>query len=42
MPKSVPVPIGRGSYASDPDIHFFVCGLVNMSDMVPEIQAFWK
>lgn len=42
MPKFVPVPVGCGSYTSDRDIHFFICELVNMTDEVPEIQAFCK
>jgi fructosamine-3-kinase len=42
MPQFVPVHIGCGSYASNPDIHFFICELVNMTDDVPGIQAFCK
>lgn len=40
LPEFVPEPIGCGSYASNPNIHFFVCELVNMTDEIPEIQAF--
>lgn len=40
MPKFAPEPIGSGTYASAPDIHFFCCELINMSDEIPEIQAF--
>ncbi|PQE15600.1 Fructosamine Ketosamine-3-kinase protein [Rutstroemia sp. NJR-2017a BBW] len=40
MPKFVPEPIGAGTYASAPDIHFFCCELINMTDEIPEIQAF--
>lgn len=40
LPEFVPEPIGCGSYASNPDIHFFICELVNMTDEIPEIQAF--
>jgi protein-ribulosamine 3-kinase len=42
LPKFVPTPLGYGSYESDPDIHFFICKLVNMTDDIPEIQAFCK
>ena len=40
LPKFVPEPIGTGTYASDPEIHFFCCELINMTDEIPEIQAF--
>lgn len=40
LPKFVPTPIGCGTYVSNPDIHFFICELVNMTDDIPEIQAF--
>jgi protein-ribulosamine 3-kinase len=40
LPKFVPEPIGTGTYASAPDIHFFCCELINMTDEIPEIQAF--
>ncbi|KAJ1324156.1 protein-ribulosamine 3-kinase [Microdochium nivale] len=41
-PKFVPKPIGCGSYATDANIHFFVCELVDMTDDIPEIQAFCR
>lgn len=40
IPKFVPVPIGYGSYVKDPDIHFFVCELVNLAEGLPEMEAF--
>ncbi|KAL2036369.1 hypothetical protein N7G274_010916 [Stereocaulon virgatum] len=40
LPKFVPTPIGYGTYASNPDIHFFLCELINMTDDIPEIQPF--
>ena len=36
------MPYGCGSYATDPNIHFSICELVNMTDDVPEIQAFCR
>ncbi|TVY87259.1 Ketosamine-3-kinase [Lachnellula willkommii] len=40
LPKFVPEPVGTGTYASASDIHFFCCALINMTDEIPEIQAF--
>ncbi|KAK9419870.1 putative protein-ribulosamine 3-kinase [Seiridium unicorne] len=40
LPKFVPQPIGCGSYASDPNIHFFICEFIEMTDDIPEVQAF--
>lgn len=40
LPEFVPEPIGTGTYASAPGIHFFCCQLINMTDEIPEIQAF--
>ncbi|TVY48641.1 Fructosamine-3-kinase [Lachnellula occidentalis] len=31
LPKFVPEPIGTGTYASAPEIHFFCCELINMT-----------
>lgn len=42
LPEFVPTPLGCGTYASSPDIHFFVCEIVNMTDDIPEIQTFTK
>lgn len=40
LPKFVPIPLGCGTYASDPNIHFFICELIHMTDEIPEIQSF--
>ncbi len=40
LPKFVPTPIGCGTYKSNADIHFFLAELINMTDDIPEIQAF--
>lgn len=39
-PQFLPTPIGYGSYASDSNIHFFICEYVNMADEVPDMKAF--
>jgi hypothetical protein len=36
LPKFVPTPVGCGTYASNPNIHFFLCELVNMTDDIPD------
>jgi protein-ribulosamine 3-kinase len=40
IPDSTPAPVAWGTYASNPNIHFFLCHFVDMIDEVPEIQAF--
>lgn len=40
LPEFVPKPIGYGSYTLNPNIHFFVCELVNMTGRIPEKRAF--
>ena len=40
IPDSTPGPIAWGSYASNPDIHFYLCHFIEMIDEVPDIQAF--
>ncbi|KAJ5691580.1 hypothetical protein N7488_012315 [Penicillium malachiteum] len=42
LPKLVPIPVGYGTYASNADIHFFICELLKMTEDIPEIQAFTK
>lgn len=37
VPEFEPTPIGCGTYASNPDIHFFLYELVSMSADIPEI-----
>jgi protein-ribulosamine 3-kinase len=36
VPYLTPNPIAWGTYASDPDIHFFVSEFVEMTDDVPD------
>jgi len=40
LPDAVPEPIAWGTYASDPNIHFFLCSFVDMTDDLPGIQPF--
>ena len=40
VPDLVPAPIAWGTYASDPDVHFFLCSFIDMKKGVPEIQPF--
>lgn len=40
LSEFVPEPMGCGSYASNPSIYFFIYELANMTDEIPEIQAF--
>ena len=42
LSKFVPKPIGYGTYRSSADIHFFLCEFLDMTDDIPEIQAFTK
>ena len=35
-----PIPIAWGTYASDPDIHFFLCSFHEMSDELPDVERF--
>lgn len=39
IPDSIPVPIAPGTYASNPDIHFFLCHFIDMIDEVPYTEA---
>lgn len=39
LSEFVPEAMGCGSYASNPNIHFFIYELVNMTDEIPQIQA---
>ena len=38
LPSIVPHPFASGTYASDPDTHFFLCGFVDMDDDLPDVQ----
>lgn len=40
VPDLTPAPIAWGTYASDSNVHFFLCSFVEMTDDVPEIQTF--
>ena len=40
VPAFAPIPIAWGTYASDPDIHFFLCSFHKMSEELPDVQEF--
>ena len=40
IPDAVANPIAWGTYASDTNIHFFLCSFVEMTDDLPDIEAF--
>ena len=40
IPDSTPAPVAWGTYASNPNIHFFLCYIVDMIDEVPDGHAF--
>lgn len=40
IPDSTPAPIAWGTYASNPNIHFFLCHFVKVIDEVPDIETF--
>lgn len=40
LPYLTPTPFAWGSYASDPNIHFFLCRFVDMAKDLPDIQSF--
>lgn len=40
IPFATPAPIGCGTYASNPSIHFFLCDFTEMMDELPDIQRF--
>jgi protein-ribulosamine 3-kinase len=40
VPAFAPIPIAWGTYASDPDIHFFLCSFHEMSEELPNVQRF--
>jgi len=39
MPEFVPEPIAQGTYASNPDVNFFLMRFVDMTDEVPEVDS---
>jgi protein-ribulosamine 3-kinase len=38
-PDFVPIPIAVGTYASDTNVHFYLCSFVDMTDEVAEIET---
>lgn len=39
LPYFTPTLYAWGTYAADPNVHFFLCGFVEMSDDLPDINA---
>ena len=39
LPYLTPVPVAWGSYAADPNVHFFLYGFVKMNDDLPDVNA---
>ena len=39
LPHLTPIPFAWGTYAADPNVHFFLCGFVDMADDLPDVQA---
>lgn len=35
IPDATPEPVGWGTYASNPNVHFFICRFIDMIDEVP-------
>ena len=40
LPYLTPTPYAWGTYAADPNVHFFLCGFVEMDDDLPDVNAF--
>ncbi|KAL9109111.1 MAG: hypothetical protein Q9227_006202 [Pyrenula ochraceoflavens] len=38
-PDFCPMPIATGDYASDPNVHFFLCSFVDMTDEIAELET---
>lgn len=38
MPGFTPAPLAVGTYAADPDVHFYLASYVEMTDEVPEVD----
>ncbi|KAL9620754.1 MAG: hypothetical protein Q9160_004767 [Pyrenula sp. 1 TL-2023] len=34
-----PMPIAAGSYASDPDVHFYICNFIDMTEEIAELDT---
>ena len=39
VPDLVPIPIAAGTYASDPNVHFYLCSFVDMTDEPAELET---
>ena len=39
LPRLVPTPVAWGSYALNANVHFFLCGFVDMTDDIPNIDS---
>lgn len=37
LPTLTPLPVGWGTYAADSNVHFFLCGFVDMMDDLPDV-----
>jgi fructosamine-3-kinase len=40
IPDATAAPIAWGTYASNPNIHFLLCDFLDMTDDVPDVEAF--
>ena len=40
VPAFAPTPIAWGTYASDSDVHFFLCSFHQMPEELPDVQRF--
>ena len=38
LPTLTPLPVAWGTYAADANVHFFLCGFVDMTDDLPDVQ----
>ena len=39
VPYLTPLPVAYGTYATDSNVHFFLCGFVEMADELPDVQG---
>ena len=39
FPRLIPRPYAWGTYAADSNVHFFLCGFVEMNDDLPDVDA---
>lgn len=40
IPRSTPSPVSCGIYASNSEIHFFLCDFVEMRNELPDVERF--